>query len=170
MLRYFYILFFHTRSSKTSVYFTVCSPSQFGLATFPVLSSHTWLVAARLDSTGLVQHMGSGDRTSGSESWLCPYQLQDLRKSCFISLCIGFFPCKMEIIMLVVLWDCRDFFKRLISLSQYLVHLGCWVDVSCYSYYPKACPLRSTCLNSSFYRWGNWGPEFGRHWFQRQRH
>lgn len=45
--------FFTTKSSKSSVYFTLYHVSQFGLAAFQAFSSHMWLLTAILDSTGI---------------------------------------------------------------------------------------------------------------------
>lgn len=37
----------------------------------------------------------------------------------------------------------HGFFRKLINLKQYLVHIGCWVNTGYYSYYPTVLPLRS---------------------------
>ena len=48
----FYSFFFHTKFSKSSIFYTY-STSHFGLVTIRGLNGHLWLVATELDSAAV---------------------------------------------------------------------------------------------------------------------
>lgn len=50
----------HIKSSRSGVYFTFCSTSQFGPAAFQVFNNHVWLLAAILDIPQSLQHTSNG--------------------------------------------------------------------------------------------------------------